>query len=276
MVKAWHLALALAAALLPLAMRAQTDVSLDPEAGGRISATASKKLAKGLQAGLEGEARLGGNFQSLSRLQLTASVRYKPLPGVKVGAGYSLIAPYSQSSEDFKSPRHRFMADAQYSLRMGAWQLSLKERLQATLRTGDFNHYQQPGTLLGLKSRLMAKYRGLQRLTPYAAVELRHVLNAPAVTALYDGTDYLTPSHTTTGEPGWFLDGFNSCYANRLRGLLGVEYRLDRSSTVDASLMLDWVNDKVVDANAEGTKLKSYTRERGLAAWLCVGYEYSF
>jgi len=41
-------------------------------------------------------------------------------------------------------------------------------------------------------------------------------------------------------------------------------------------LMADRTWDKVVDANAEGTKLKSYTREAGFTLWLVAAYCYSF
>ena len=34
--------------------------------------------------------------------------------------------------------------------------------------------------------------------------------------------------------------------------------------------------DLVVEANAEGTKLKSYTKETGFVGWVGVGYEFGF
>jgi hypothetical protein len=34
--------------------------------------------------------------------------------------------------------------------------------------------------------------------------------------------------------------------------------------------------DKQVDANAEGTKLKSYTKEIGFRGWIGAGYEFAF
>ena len=36
------------------------------------------------------------------------------------------------------------------------------------------------------------------------------------------------------------------------------------------------VSDKVVDANADGTKLKSYTKEKGFKGTLGAGYVFAF
>ena len=259
-------------------VQAQTDVDLDPDWGGRISVTVDKKLSHGLHLYLEEEARVDGNFGSFNRLQTTFGATYKLPAGFKLGLGYALIAPYSSSNSAFKSVRHRLMLDASYSYRFGDWQFSLKERLQATYRMGDMNEYQNPRTALTLKSRLKVQYKGLRRLTPYAYIELRNTLNAPVINALYNATtnEYMTESGSISGDAGWFLDGFSGVYINRVRGCLGAEYRLDRCSRLEAYLLLDRVSDKQVDANAEGTKLKSYTREQGFIGQVCLGYSYSF
>ena len=263
---------------IPLATKAQTDVDLDPEWGGRLSATIDKKLNRGMHIYLEEEARVDGNFGSFNRLQTTLGATYKLPAGVKLGLGYALIAPYSSANSAFKSVRHRLMLDASYTYRFGDWQLSLKERLQATYRTGDMNEYQNPRTALTLKSRLKVQYRGLRRLTPYAYLELRNTLNSPVISAYYNEStgEYFTSEGSLTGDAGWFLEGFSGAYVNRVRGCLGAEYRLDRRSRLEAYLLLDRVSDKQVDANAEGTKLKSYTREQGFVGQLCLGYSYSF
>ena len=264
--------------LIPLTSKAQTDVDLDPEFGGRVSVGIDKKIVKGLHLSLEEEIRIDNNFSSFNRFHTTAALHYKVLPYLKVGVGYALINPYSSNNNAFKNARHRLMFDATGTLKFGLWQLSLKERFQITHRTGDFNIYQNPANLMALKSRLTLKYKGLQRWTPYAYIELRNTLNAPVVNALYNSTYnvYMTTTGSITGEAGWFLDGFSGCYVNRLRGSLGAEYKIDRRNSLNFYILLDHVSDKVVDANASGTKLKSYTREQGFAAHLGAAYEYSF
>jgi len=265
--------------LLPLTFQAQTDVSLDPELGARASFTLDKKLARGLHLRLDEEVRFDNNFSSFDRLHTTLSLRYKPVNNLRLGVGYALITPYSSSNSAFKNIRHRMMVDASYGYRFGDWRLSLKERLQMTVRTGDFNEYQNPQMLLALKSRLMLQYKGMQQLEPYGYVELRTPLNAYTISAVYnedDGYWYTDESCSSLkGDAGWFISG-RGAYLDRIRGAIGASWQFSKSSTVDFSLMLDHVSDKVIDANAEGTKLKSYTLEKGFVGWLNINYQYSF
>ena len=263
--------------VLPMMAFAQTDVALEPEFGGRLSVGADWKITKGLHLSLEEEVRFDNNFGSFDRLQTTVGINYKVHPNIKLGLGYALINGYGANSESFKNPRHRFMADATGTLHLGNWNLSLKERFQVTRRTGDFNVYQNPQNALTLKSRLKAQYKGFGMVQPYAYFEVRNYLNAPVIEAAYDGTIYVTlDDYSETGEAGWFLTGFNGGYVNRLRGSLGVDVRLDKRNTLNFYFLGDYVMDKEVDANAEGTKLKSYTKETGFRGWIGAGYEFAF
>lgn len=261
----------------PSALKAQTETTLDPEFGGRVSVSLDKKIVKGLHASLEEEVRFDNNFGSLDRLQTTVGLSYKVHPNIKLGLGYALINGYGADSKSFKNPRHRFMADVTGTLHLGNWNLSVKERFQVTRRTGDYNIYQNPQNALALKSRLTARYKGFGKMQPYAYFEVHNYLNAPVIEAAFDGTNYYTlDGYSETGEPGWFLTGFNGGYVNRLRGSLGVDIKLNKRSTLNFYLLSDYCIDKVVDANAEGTKLKSYTKETGIQVWLGAGYEFAF
>ena len=261
----------------PVWASAQTDTALDPEFGGRISVSVDKRITRGLHVSLEEEVRFDNNFGSLDRLQTTVQLSYKVHPNIKLGLGYALINGYGANSGSFKNPRHRLMADVTGMLHLGQWNLSLKERFQVTRRTGDYNIYQNPQNALTLKSRLTARYKGFGAVQPYAYFELCNYLNAPVIEAAFDGTNYYTlDDYSETGEPGWFLKGFNGGYINRLRGSLGVDIRLDKRSTLNFYLLGDYCIDKEVDANAEGTKLKSYTKETGVRGWVGAGYEFAF
>lgn len=255
---------------------AQSDVSLDSEYGARLSFSVDKKLTRGLHLRLEEEIRLDNNFSAFDRFHTTLGLTYKMNDYLKLAVGYAMINPYSSSNKEFKSSRHRLMVDATGSIRFDNWRLSLRERFQATYRTGDMNEYQNPRTALALKSRLKLQYKGFRRTEPYAFVELRNTLNAPVISANYDGENYLTSALSKKGEAGWFVSGWNGVYINRLRFGLGAEYRLSKRGSIDVCLLADCVTDKVVDANAEGTKLKSYTCETGFIGWVTAGYTYSF
>ncbi len=262
--------------LLPNHAKAQTDVDLDPEIGGRLSFTLDKKITRGLHVSLEEEVRFDNNFSSFDRFQTTVALSYKVNDNLKLGLGYAMINPYSSSNNAFKNSRHRLMLDVTGGIRLGNWRLSLKERFQATYRSGEMNLYQNPRTALILKSRLKLQYKGLRRLEPYASFELRNTLNAPVIVAYYNGTSYITDTYATEGDAGWFLDGYSNIFVNRLRGTIGAEYRLTKRSSLDISLMADYVMDNIVDANSEGTILKTYTHETGFVGWLTAGYRYSF
>lgn len=271
------LAVLAATLLFPLALNAQTNENNDPEFGGRLSFTLDKKIVRRLHVSLEEEVRFDNNFGAFDRLQSTLSLNYKIHPNLKIGAGYALINGYSSSANAFKNARHRFMIDVKGTLKYGDWNLSLKERLQLTHRTGDYNVYQNPANALMLKSRLMAKYLGFGNVEPYAYFELRNYLNAPVINAAYDGINYGTvDGQVQEGEPGWFLEGFNGGYINCYRGSLGVDIKLNRNSTLSFYFTGDYCIDKEVDANAEGTILKSYTKETGFRGLLGAGYEFAF
>ena len=261
----------------PVLAAAQTDVALDPEFGGRVSLSLDKRITRGLHVSLEEEVRFDNNFGCLDRLQTTLALSYKVHPNIKLGLGYALINGYGASSESFKSMRHRLLADVTGTLHYGNWNFSLKERFQLTRRTGDFNVYQNPLNALTLKSRLKVQYKGIGRVQPYAYFEVRNYLNAPVIEAAYDGNIYVSlDDYFEEGEPGWFLKGFNGGYVNRLRGSLGADIRLDKRSTLNFYFMCDYLMEKQVDANAEGTKLKSYTKETGFRGWIGAGYEFAF
>lgn len=272
-----HIIVLLLGLLFPLLAFPQTEVALDPEFGARLSVSVDKKITKGLHVSLEEEVRFDNNFGSLDRLQTTLALNYKVHPNIKLGLGYALINGYGAHSESFKNPRHRFLADVTGTLHYGVWNFSLKERFQWTRRTGNYNVYQNPQNALTLKSRLKAQYKGFGRVQPYAYLEVRNYLNAPVIAAAYDGTNYYTlDGYLQEDEPGWFLKGFNGGYVNRLRGSLGVDYKLDKRNTLIFYILCDYLMDKEVDANTEGTKLKSYTKETGFRGWVGARYEISF
>ena len=190
---------------LPLAASAQTDDKQSPEVGARLSFALDKKIVKGLHISLDEQLRFDNNFKSFDRFHTTVAVKYKVHENVKLGLGYAMINSYSSSSASFKNMRHRIMADVTGTLKLGKWNLSLKERFQATFRTGDYNVYQNPACALTLKSRLMLKYKGFQKVEPYTYFEVRNYLNAPVISAAYDGSTYYTLEGEESGDAGVLL-----------------------------------------------------------------------
>ena len=259
----------------PLTTIAQTTVGLDSDFGGRFSIGIEKEIVKNLHVSLDEELRFDNTFGTVNRLQTNFDIDYKIFSFLKLGAGYVLINPYNSTDKAFSNTKHRWVFSATGTVKYEKWRIAWKEQIQITHRTGSFNEYQNPQNALTLKSRISAKYDYSARLQPYAFVELRNLLNAPVIVASYDGTNYLTPSGSKTGDAGWFLDGFNGAYINRLRFGLGTHINFNSHNSLNIGLLLDRTTDKVVDANAEGTKLKSYTKEKGFMWQLVVKYVYT-
>lgn len=257
----------MAGMLLPLCLSAQTETT----DGGfdfrsRTSASVDWKLCKGLH--LEGgyEMRTADKFSRIERHQAGLGLNWSPIKHLNVGGGYTFIGHYD-SDKVFK-PRHRFYFDIGGGYKFGAWKLSLKERLQLTHKSYDVNEFQQAPNLLELKSRLKLSYKGFAHLEPYVYAELRNCFNGPSFSYGYD---------ESTGK---FSDykflGYKDTYINRVRGAVGVQWNIDRHNGIDFKFMTDWCSDKVIDTNAKGTKLKSFSWEKCVVSSIAVGYVFSF
>ena len=253
-------------ALLPLAVFAQGTVNdLDTDFGARVGVSVNKKIAKGFHVVADGEFRLSDNFSTLGRYNLGLGVTYKISPVFKIGAGYQFIEKLNSSSE--WKPRHRFYADASATLNAGGWRFSLKERLQLTHRDVG-NVYQNNANSLALKSRFKVSYKGFTSVTPYGYVEVRNVFNDPACSATWSTTSQAYANYS-------FL-GYTDAYVNRVRGSLGLEWKLSKQHALDFYVLGDYCYDKNIDTNSSGTKLKSLTYDQAFKTALCIGYQFSF
>ena len=262
---------------LPFSMKAQTLDTIAIDMGIRASVGVDKMIVKGLHVSLQEEARIDNLLGDRNRLQTTLSVNYKFHTNFKAGLGYALINGFDTSADAFKPVRHRLMVDVKGTLIWGDWNISLKERIQLTHRTGDYNMYEHPANALVLKSRLTFKYADFDSFEPYLSLEMSNRLNAPRIEASFDGENYYTlDTNEQEGEPGWFLKGFNRFSINRLRAVLGGDVKINRHNTLNVYVMGDLNADFNVDANASGTILEDYSIGLELAARVGVSYMFSF
>lgn len=257
---------------------AQTELDDENDFHTRLSLGLDKKLSKGLHLSAEQQFRFEDGSSAIDRFQTSLGLSYKLNKNLKAAVSYTLLNPYKNSTSSFNNPRHRFTASLTGSLKTDLWTFALKESFQLTHRSGDFNTYQNATNAMVLKSRLSAKYRSFDEFKPYGFLEIRNTLNAPAISATYNtATDtYLTSSGSEEGDAGWFISGWNSMYVNRARLGIGCEFSFGKQHGLDVYLLTDYYTDKDVDANASGTKLKSYTVQHGIIATLGVGYTFSF
>lgn len=247
--------------LIPLFARSQTPATgTEYDFRSRTSVGVDWKIVKGLHVDAGYELRTADKISRIERHQLNAGIQYSPLKYFSIGTGYCFIGHYD-ADKNFK-PRHRVYADLTGSYKFGAWKLSLRERIQMTHKSYEFNEYQQTPNLVELKSKLKLSYKGFTHLEPYIYAELKNCFNAPDV-------NY----NEATGK---YFSGYSDTYINRVRGVIGLEWKIDRSNSIDFSFMTDWCRDKEIDTNAKGTKLKSCCWESTLNNILSIGYEFSF
>ena len=230
-----------------------------------FSASADWKIVKGLHLEAGYELRTMDSWSGVERHMVNVGMSYKACKFLKVGADYDFIGHYNSASV-FK-PRHRIGAEVTGSVDAGNWRFSLRERLQFTHKAYAINRFQDVRNDLSLKSRVKVAYRGLKSWEPYAYVELRNTFNAPSFNASYD-------SATATYSDYEFL-GYSDAYLNRVRGAVGVEWKLNKHHGIDFKLMQDWKKNKEIDTNKEGTKLKAYAVEKSFNTILAVGYKFS-
>jgi len=254
--------------IFSLALLALSSAALSAQdVNGRASIEADWKVAKGFHIEAGYEARSKDSFSGIERNQLSLGASYKLNKHFKAGLEYIFIGHYANSSGEFR-PRHRLSANFTGTVDAGQWRFSLKEKLQFTHKAYDVNRYQEVLNPLTLKSRLMVKYRGFQSVEPYAYAEVRNIFNAPRCSATYN-------SATDKWSDYEFL-GYDHAYVNRVRGAVGLEWKLSKSHSLDFTAMYNFHHELEIDTNKSGTKLKSYGWESPQTLTLCVGYKFSF
>ncbi len=253
---------------LPKFVLAQDAIDDGTDFGGRISAEADKKLAKGLHAFANGEVRFNDNFGSFYRYQGTAGVSYKVNDYLKTALSYTLIEnKKTKDSTDVWKTRHRLTFDITGSYRIGDFKLSLRERVQLTGKKVN-NEYQDVANGWTLRSRLMAQYKGLGAWEPYAYVDVRNTLNAPKWTYTFDDVKGIYSDYS------W--EGYKDVYINRVRLGLGTEWELKKGHSFDFFCLYDFCNEKDIDSNKKGTKLHSVFKHKSQNISLGVEYKFSF
>ena len=272
----------LLALLLPVSAFAQMTVS------GRASVGADAKLFKGFHLSVGEEVRSADNFSSLGSLRTSVGISYKPVKFLKVGVGYTLINSYKSGKElddgtlysGFWAPRHRVYGDVTGYLKLGWFQLYLRERLQLTHNADNgLNPYQSARNALALRSKLGVKYKGLNWVEPELSFELRTALNEPWGTV--SGSEQTTKN---TGKKyyAYTHTGYTNVYNSRYRVNLGADFKLGKHNTISPYVLFDYLVNYKIDTNnpsnwaTKGVRLYSETTGWQRATMLTFGLSYRF
>lgn len=267
--------LVLAAGLLTAVSAWAVEDEVEP-LGGRISAKADWKIAKGLHVTVEEELRLNGDYL-LDRSYTSAGISYKITDWLKAGVEYTAIGVHKELEVGYEvynyvDWRHRVSADLTGTVKIGRLKLSLRERVQGTHKTAEKNNFQQPQTEWVLRSRLKAAYKFRNvPLEPYVFLEPR---------LLFNGAKWSEEGVTEDFKSATFL-GHKDVYFSRIRSAAGVEWKLNSRNSFDFYVLYDYLTDKEIDARKEGSnkgiQLKEpiYTFHTHKLS-ICVGYKFSF
>jgi len=247
----------------------------------RFSAEADYKLMRGLHIYASEELRIGGK-DIMDRSYTELGVSYKINSHLKVALSYTAIAVYKSETTELENGmelsrywydwRHRISADITGAFSIGQWRFSLRERMQGTYKNRELNNYQQPQTAWVLRSRLKVSYRFRSvPFEPYACFEPRLFLN---------GAKWSDDGFTSLYEESVFV-GHKDVYFNRLRGMAGVEWKLNSRNSLDFYGIFDYLRDKEIDARKEGSS--KGTTLKAPVVWLTarrisigIGYKFSF
>lgn len=275
--------------------------------GTRYELGVEKKLfSKNLRVSVSDELRLAEDF-SFDRNYLNFGVSYKFLPWLKAGLAYSSIAVAKDKEfdggvvVDYTDWRHRAAVDLTESVSWGGFKFSLKEKYQVTYKTRSWlNTWEQPrfSQAIRVKAKLSYPFKrvwGLRSLEPYAAGELRLLLNgvkysSDAVDAIFTTSDERRIQANVDDYDNGFK-GFNNAYLNRVRGEVGLSFEFDKRNSLDLFVLMDSLTDRDYQAyssdeeytknnnyiwNHRAGQLKSYDVVRSKSVSIGLSYIFKF
>lgn len=217
---------------LPSLLFAQTIVSENethsttPEA--HIFATFVKSFKHGLSLTIEEEIRSAPSH----RAHTTLGLGYSPIQYFNVYAAYTtMIYGKDASQVDWTDPekfiRHRVNVLLTGQVKLGQWNLALREGIMMDARTDQLDNRAKNNADFTLRSRLQATYTIPE--TPISIVgkfEILNTLNAPV--------DYI--NSLSTSSPKKYGE-----YISELRPELGIQWKIDKKNTLSLSYRYNYL-----------------------------------
>lgn len=211
---------------LPCLMSAQTIVSEQtthtqtPEA--HIFATFVKSFKHGLSLTLEEEIRSAPSH----RAHTTIALGYAPVEYFNIYAGYTMKLYGDQGWTDpNKYIRHRANVLFTGQVKLGQWNLSLREGVMLDARADEIDTREKNVVDFTLRSRLQAVYSIPK--TPLSIVgkfEILNTLNAPV--------DYIN-TITSSNDYGQYISEF--------RPELGLQWKIDKKNTLSLAYRYNYI-----------------------------------
>ena len=200
----------------------QEDTTLKQTPEAHIFATFVKSFDHGLSLTIEEEIRSAPSH----RAHTTLGLGYAPLPYLNIYAAYTVMLYGTQGWDDPKKfLRHRANVLVTGQVKLGGWNLSLREGVMMDARMDEVDRREKNAVDLTLRSRLQAVYSIPN--TPLGIVgkmEILNTLNAP--------TAYLNEvsSDKKYGE-----------YINELRPEAGLQWKINKQNSLTLTYRFNYL-----------------------------------
>jgi hypothetical protein len=192
-----------------------------PEA--HIFATFVKSFKHGLSLTLEEEIRSAPSHRS----HTTVALGYAPIEYLNLYAGYTVKLYGNQGwSDPNKFIRHRANVLLTGQVKLGQWNLSLREGVMLDARADKIDTREKNVVDFTLRSRLQATYSIPK--TPLSIVgkfEILNTLNAPV--------DYINSISASADEYGQYI--------SELRPELGLQWKIDKKNTLSLAYRYNYI-----------------------------------
>ena len=206
-----------------------------PEA--HFFATFVKSFKYGLSLTLEEEIRSAPTH----RAHTTIALGYTPIPYLNIYAGYTLKLYGNQGWTDpNKYLQHRANILITGQVKLGQWNLSLREGVMLDGRTGEVDKRVKNQVDFTLRSRLQAVYTIPE--TPLSIVgkfELLNTLNAP-ITYINETIQLRGNGEKEYGQ-----------YISELRPELGLQWKIDKQHSLTLTYRYNYLYDRGISINDE-------------------------
>ena len=255
-----RLLLLVATTLFALGASAQTSIperadSSDSDLQARFKASMEIPLSEKWSLTWGEQLRLKNMLGDVDKVLSSLTLDYEPWKFLEVGTEYAFVNE-RKGADDWRI-KHRLNFNVTGKLKVGRFDLSLRERVRFVIRSYETNEYETPDPFTTLRTRLKAAYNNPSRWKPYAYVELYTTLNAPEVVGNYL-QDELSRDN----------------YINRVRIVLGSEVKLGDKHKMDLHYMMNINRSNKIGYNKQTGDVEKWALEKLCAHVICMEYKF--
>jgi hypothetical protein len=200
--------------------------------------------------------RTKDSFGTIDKILSSITLDYEPWKWLEVGGEYAFVNE-KKGVSDWRI-KHRINFNVTGKLKVGRFDLSLRERIRLVERGYETNEYETPDPFTTLRTRFKVAYNTPTRWKPYAYAELYTTLNAPKVVR-----NFMTEE----------LERDN--YINRIRLVVGSELKLNDKHKMDLHYMVNLNRSYKMGYDKTTGEVQKWALEKLCAHVICVEYKFT-